>query len=122
MAVAHADSFVVSEIKIEGLQRIPDGTLLNYLPIAAGDPVDDNQITYAVSELYKTGFFSDVKFFRDGDVLLVRVKERPSIADVTFEGNSDIDDDALKDALLNIGVTRGQIYNRPLLEKLTLEL
>jgi len=117
-----ADEFVVSEIKIEGLQRLPDGTLLNYLPIVAGDPVDDNQVTYAVSELYKTGFFSDVKFFRDGDVLLVRVKERPSIADVTFEGNSDIDDDALEEALLNIGVTRGQIYNRPLLEKLTLEL
>jgi outer membrane protein insertion porin family len=122
MATAHADTFVVSEIKIEGLKRIPDGTLLNYMPIVVGDPIDDNQITYAISELYKTGFFADVQFFRDGDVLLVRVKERPSIADVEFTGNSDIDDDALKDALLNIGVTRGQIYNRSLLEKLTLEL
>jgi outer membrane protein insertion porin family len=122
MAAAHADTFVVSEIKIEGLKRIPDGTLLNYMPIVVGDPIDDNQVTYAISELYKTGFFADVQFFRDGDVLLVRVKERPSIADVEFTGNSDIDDDALKDALLNIGVTRGQIYNRSLLEKLTLEL
>jgi outer membrane protein insertion porin family len=122
MAAAHADTFVVSEIKIEGLQRIPDGTLLNYMPIVVGDPIDDNQVTYAISELYKTGFFANVKFFRDGDTLLVRVKERPSIADVEFTGNSDIDDDALKDALLNIGVTRGQIYNRSLLEKLTLEL
>ncbi len=122
MAAAHADAFVVSEIKIEGLQRIPDGTLLNYMPIVVGDPIDDNQVTYAISELYKTGFFANVKFFRDGDTLLVRVKERPSIADVEFTGNSDIDDDALKDALLNIGVTRGQIYNRSLLEKLTLEL
>jgi outer membrane protein insertion porin family len=122
MAAAHADAFVVSEIKIEGLQRIPDGTLLNYMPIVVGDPIDDNQVTYAISELYKTGFFANVQFFRDGDVLLVRVKERPSIADVEFTGNSDIDDDALKDALLNIGVTRGQIYNRSLLEKLTLEL
>ena len=60
--------------------------------------------------------------FRDGDVLLVRVKERPSIADVKFSGNSDIDDDALKSALTDIGVTRGQIYNRSLLDKLTLEL
>ncbi len=122
MAGAHADAFVVSEIKIEGLQRIPDGTLLNYMPIVVGDPIDDNQITYAISELYKTGFFANVKFFRDGDALVVRVKERPSIADVEFTGNSDIDDDALKDALVNIGVTRGQIYNRSLLEKLTLEL
>lgn len=122
MTAAHADTFVVSEIKIEGLQRLPDGTLLNYLPIAVGDPIDDNQITYSISELYKTGFFANVKFFRDGDALVVRVKERPSISEVEFTGNSDIDDDALKDALLDIGVTRGQIYNRSLLEKLTLEL
>jgi outer membrane protein insertion porin family len=119
---AHADSFTVGEIKIEGLQRLPDGTLLNYLPIVVGDPIDDNQVTYAISELYKTGFFADVKLFRDDDMLLVRVKERPSIANVEFSGNSDIDDDALKDALVDIGVTRGQIYNRSLLEKLTLEL
>jgi len=122
MLTAHADAFIVSSIKIEGLQRLPDGTLLNYLPIAVGDPIDDNQITYAISELYKTGFFADVKFFRDGDILVVRVKERPSIADVKFSGNSDIDDDALKEALVNIGVTKGQIYNRSLLDKLTLEL
>ena len=122
LGIAHADSFVVSQIKIEGLERLPDGTLLNYLPIVVGDPVDDNQITYAIGELYKTGFFSDVQFYRDADILLVKVRERPSIADVEFSGNSDIEDDALKDALLNIGVTRGQIYNRSLLEKLTLEL
>ncbi len=119
---AHADAFIVADIKIEGLQRLPDGTLLNYLPIAVGDPVDDNQITFAISELYKTGFFADVKLLRDEDTLVVQVVERPSIAEVEFSGNSDIDDDALKDALVDIGVTRGQIYNRSLLEKLTLEL
>lgn len=122
LPVASADDFVVSEIRIEGLRRLPDGTLLNYLPIVVGDPIDDNQVTYAISELYKTGFFADVRFFRDGDALVVKVKERPSISDVQFEGNSDIEDDALKDALVDIGVTRGQIYNRSLLEKLTLEL
>lgn len=118
----HADTFTVEDIKIEGLQRLPDGTLLNYLPIVAGDPIDDNQVTFAISELYKTGFFANVKMFRDDDTLVVRVVERPSIAEVEFSGNSDIDDDALKEALVDIGVTRGQIYNRSLLEQLTLEL
>ena len=122
VVAVHADTFVVSDIKIEGLQRLPDGTLLNSLPIVVGDPIDDSQITYSISELYKTGFFSDVKFLRDDDTLVVRVKERPSIADVKFTGNSDIDDEALNKALVDIGVTRGQIYNRSLLEKLTLEL
>ena len=117
-----ADVFIVEDIKIEGLKRLPDGTLLNYLPIVAGDPIDDSQVTFAISELYKTGFFANIKLFRDGDTLVVRVVERPSISDVEFSGNSDIDDDALKDALVDIGVTRGQIYNRSLLEQLTLEL
>ncbi len=115
-------TFTVDEIKIEGLERIPDGTLLNYLPIVVGDPIDSNQITYAISELYKTGFFADIKFFRDENALVVKVKERPSIANVEFSGNSDIDDDALKDALEDIGVARGKIYNSSLLDKLTLEL
>ena len=119
---ASADSFTVSEIKIEGLNRLPDGTLLNYLPIVVGDPIDDNQITFSISELYKTGFFADVKLLRDDNALIVRVKERPSIANVEFSGNSDIEDDTLNEALLDIGVARGKIYNRSLLEKLTLEL
>ncbi|HEB82083.1 MAG TPA: outer membrane protein assembly factor BamA [Gammaproteobacteria bacterium] len=119
---AQADNFTVAKIEIEGLQRLPDGTLLNYLPIVVGDPIDDSQITYAISELYKTGFFADVAMYRDGDTLLVKVRERPSISNVEFSGNSDIDDDALKKALVDIGVTRGQIYNRSLLEKLTMEL
>ena len=122
MANAYADTFTVDEIKIEGLKRVPDGTLLNYLPIVVGDPIDSNQVTFAISELYKTGFFADIKFFRDDDALVIRVKERPSIADVDFSGNSDIDDDALKTALEDIGVARGKIYNRSLLDKLTLEL
>ncbi len=119
---AHADTFTVDEIKIEGLQRLSDGTLLNYLPIVVGDPVDGNQVTFAISELYKTGFFADVRLLRDENALIVRVVERPSIAEVTFSGNSDIDDEALKGALQDIGVARGQIYNRALLERLTLEL
>ena len=119
---AHADAFIISKIKIEGLERLPDGTLLNYLPVGVGDPMDESQVIFSISELYKTGFFTDIKLLRDGTTLIVRVSERPSIADVTFDGNSDIDDDALNKALLDIGVTRGQIFNRSLLDKLSQEL
>ncbi len=121
-ADSNADTFILSKIKIEGLQRLSDGTLLNYLPVAVGDPMDEKQVIFSISELYKTGFFTDVKLFRDGNVLIVKVKERPSIADVTFTGNSDIDDDALKKALQGIGVVKGRIFNRSLMEKLSQEL
>ncbi len=117
-----ADSFIVSKIKIEGLKRLPDGTLLNYLPVSVGDPMDEKQVIFSIKELYKTGFFTDVALFRDGTTLIVKVKERPSINEVTFTGNKDIDDDALKKALTGIGATKGQIFNRSLLDRLSQEL
>jgi outer membrane protein insertion porin family len=123
LSVAHAaDSFIVGKIKIEGLQRLSDGTLLNYLPIQEGDPVDQKQITYAIKQLYKTGFFTNVTLLRDGTTLIVRVKERPSIADVKFSGNSDIDKKTINSALKDIGIVKGQIYNRSSLENMTAEL
>jgi outer membrane protein insertion porin family len=120
--VEAAQSFIVSDIRLEGLEKIPEGTLLNYLPVIQGDPLDDKQVIFAIRELYKTGFFADVQLFRDGDVLVVRVKERPSINDVSFDGNSDIDDETLEDAMKGVGLAKGRIFNRSLLEKLTQEL
>ncbi|MCK5262660.1 MAG: outer membrane protein assembly factor BamA [Gammaproteobacteria bacterium] len=117
-----SESFVVSDIRIEGLERLPDGTLLNYLPVQVGDPLDSKQIIFSIKELYKTGFFADVQLFRDGDALIVKVKERPSISEVNFSGNSDIDSKTLEGALEDIGIVQGRIYNRSLLEKLTQEL
>jgi len=120
--VEAAQSFIVSDIRLEGLEKIPEGTLLNYLPVIQGDPLDDKQVVFAIRELYKTGFFADVQLFRDGDVLVVRVKERPSITDITFDGNSDIDDETLEEAMKGVGLAKGRIFNRSLLEKLTQEL
>ena len=120
--VAAVQGFIVKDIRLEGLEKITDGTLLNYLPIKEGDPLDDKQVIYAIRELYKTGFFADVKLLRDGDTLVVRVRERPSINDVTFTGNSDIDDDTLKDALKSSGLVKGRIFNRTLMEQLSHDL
>ncbi len=117
-----AQSFIVSEIRLEGLEKISDGTLLNYLPVSQGDPLDNEQVVFAIRELYKTGFFADVQLFRDGDVLIVRVKERPSITEITFSGNSDIDDETLEEAMKGVGLAKGRIFNRSLLERLTQEL
>jgi len=117
-----SDSFIIEKIQIEGLERLDDGTLLNYLPVQVGDPLDQKQVSYAIRELYKTGFFANVALLRDGGTLIVKVHERPSISEVNFSGNSDIDDDTLEDALSDIGIQAGRIYNRTLLEKLSHEL
>lgn len=120
---AHAfDSFVVQDIRLEGLQRIGIGTVFNYLPVKVGDKLDAELSSQAVRDLYKTGFFKDVHLEREGNVLVVFVAERPTIAKVTFSGNSDIPSEQLEAALQHIELLEGRVFNRFLLEEIEQEL
>lgn len=116
------DPFTVRDIRLEGLQRISIGTVFNYLPIKVGDKLDDSLASKAISDLYKTGFFKDVRLERDGDVLVVFVAERPAIASISVTGNSDIPKEQLNDALKQIGLTEGRVFDRSMLERIEQEL
>lgn len=113
-----SSSFVVEDIRLEGLERIPDGTLLNYLPVKVGDPFETSQSTYVIQELYSTGFFKDVKLLKDGDILVVKVLERPAISEITWSGNSDIEDEQLEEILTDIGIVKGRVFNPSALDKI----
>ncbi|MDX1592742.1 MAG: outer membrane protein assembly factor BamA [Gammaproteobacteria bacterium] len=117
-----AEPFVVGDIRAEGLQRISAGTLFNYLPIKVGDRVDDERSAAALKELYATGFFDDVRFERDGDVLIVLVDERPAIAEISFTGNKAIETEQLEEGLRGIGLQQGQVFNTSLLDRIEQEL
>ncbi|HET7921649.1 MAG TPA: outer membrane protein assembly factor BamA [Gammaproteobacteria bacterium] len=117
-----SDTFVVKKIEITGLQRISDGTLYDYLPINIGDSVNGTRIQEAIRALYKTGFFNDVSMRRDGDTLIVVVKERPSIAYFTVTGNRLIKSDDLNKSLQKIGLSQGQIFNRVTLDQFKQQL
>src|SRR5215475_7934973 len=74
--------FVVGDIKLEGLQRISEGTVFNYLPVNIGDHLDAQRVREAIRALYATGFFRDVEFSRDGNTLVIAVLERPSLESI----------------------------------------
>ena len=116
--IVHADdnTFIVKKIQIEGLQRISDGTLYDYLPVNIGDKLDDARVQQAIRALYKTGFFRDVQLRRDGDTLVVMVKERPSIAHFTVTGNKLIKTEDLDKNLTKAGLSEGQIFNKVVLD------
>ena len=116
------ESFVIKEIRLEGARRIPAGTVFNYLPVTIGSRFSKDEAGIAISTLFKTGFFKDVRLERDGNILIVRVEERPAISKITFEGNSDIETEELTQALKNIGFAEGRVFNRSKLEKVELEL
>lgn len=122
---AHAgpeESFVVRDIRIEGLQRISEGTLLNYLPVNVGDRLDEQRIRSAIRAVYRAGFFRDVRFYRTGSTLIVEVEERPSIASFDISGNKDIETENLLDSLREMGLAEGRVFNRSTLEMVRQEL
>ncbi|MDH3376038.1 MAG: outer membrane protein assembly factor BamA [Gammaproteobacteria bacterium] len=116
------EPFTVSDIRVEGLQKISAGTIFNYLPIKVGDQFSDSDAGDAIRALYRTGFFADVQLEQDGDVLIVIVRERPSIARIDIVGNDDINDDALREAMQQTGFTEGRIFNQTLLDQVVQEL
>ncbi len=117
-----AESFTIDKIEVIGAKKIAVGTVFNYLPLDVGEQFDETRSPEIIKELYSTGFFENIELFRDGNTLIVKLTERPAIAEVNFEGNDDIDDEALNHALDQLGMTRGKIFNELLLSKLELEL
>lgn len=116
------EPFVVRDIRVEGLQRISAGTVFNYLPVKVGEVFDEARSAEAIRALFKTGFFSDVRIEREGDVLVVSVAERPAIASISISGNKEIETDQLREALKQIGLAEGRVFDRSLLDKVEQEL
>lgn len=114
--------FTVSDIRIDGLQRISAGTVFTYLPVQRGDTLDQAKAAEAIRALYKTGFFEDVALAHQGNILVVTVTERPAINKLTLTGNKDIKTDDLLKGLGDIGLTEGNTFDRLALDKVTQEL
>jgi outer membrane protein insertion porin family len=109
-------TFTVGDIRVEGLQRVTEGSVYNYLPINIGDTLSPQRIREAVRALYDTGFFRDVELRRDGNVLIVVVNERPTIESFELKGNKDIKTEDLGKSLRNVGLAQGKTFDRSVLE------
>ena len=121
-AYAQTEPFVVADIRVEGLQRIAPGSVFAALPISVGDVVDELAIRSISRNLFYTGNFDDIAVGRDGNVLVLTVAERPSISEITIEGNKAIETEALLDGLKGAGLAVGQVFQRSTLEGMQGEL
>src|SRR6266478_3202379 len=116
---ASAADFTVGDIRVEGLQRVSEGTVYNYLPVNIGDHLSAQRVREAIRALYATGFFRDVQLRRDGNTLVVVVLERPSIESFEITGNKDIKTEDLQKSLRNVGLATGKTFDRSVLEDVT---
>jgi outer membrane protein insertion porin family len=116
-AQSPGSDFTVGDIRVEGLQRISEGTVYNYLPVNIGDRLDQRRIQEAIRALFSTGFFSDIELRRDGETLVVVVHERPSIESFEISGNKDVKTEDLQQSLRSVGLATGKTFDRSVLEE-----
>ncbi|MGQ3890502.1 outer membrane protein assembly factor BamA [Legionella sp. CNM-4043-24] len=120
--VAAANGFVVGAIKVTGLQRVSVGTVLNYLPVQVGEEIGPSDTGEIIRALYETGFFQSVSLERQGNTLIVNVIERATIGSINVVGNKEIPSDKMKELLKQMGLVKGQVFQRASLERLEKEL
>ncbi|MFZ9284584.1 MAG: outer membrane protein assembly factor BamA [Burkholderiaceae bacterium] len=119
---AWAAPFVVRDIRIEGLQRVEPGTVFASLPVRIGDTYTDDSGSASIRALFSLGLFKDVRIEVDGNVLVVIVEERPTVANVDFTGTREFDKDSLKKALREIGIVEGRPFDQALAARAEQEL
>lgn len=115
-------AFVVSDVRVKGLQRISAGAIFNYLPVKVGDQFDPSTSSELIRELYKTGFFKNIELSTDGTAIVIEVEEYPSINSITFEGNKLIKEESLREALSQNDFVEGRVFKPNVLDQVKQEL
>lgn len=114
--------FTVKDIRLEGVQSVEPGIVFRNFPIASGDLVREANLAQAVRQLFKSGYFDDIRLERDGDFLVLRVTERPAISRIKLDGNKVIKDEDLLNGLKASGLREGDVFKRSALDQIRLEL
>lgn len=121
-AQANNSSFVIQDIRLEGLQRVSPGIVFRNFPVAAGEEADSVALANATRKLFKTGYFDDVKLLRDEGVLVLRLQERPAVSLIRIDGNDVLETEALLEGLKQSGLQEGDVFRRSTLEQVKQDL
>ena len=117
--ISHANSdFVIDDIRIQGLQRVALGAALTYVPVQVGDKLSDFRVKQVIRSLYSSTHFESISVARDGNTLVIKVTERPTISNIIFEGNDDIKDDQLQDSLNGSNIIVGEPLDKTVLNSI----
>jgi outer membrane protein insertion porin family len=116
------DDFLVSDIRIIGLQRVSTGSIFNVIPISVGDNIDQRKSADITRSLFATEQFDDIQIAKDGNTLIIVVQERPSISAIEISGNKALKTEQLLESLDGVGIKEGEVYKRSTLEKVKSEL
>ena len=117
-----AEIFQIEDIRVDGLERVSSGTVFSALTVSVGDTIDSDNIRNLTRDLFRLGFFNDIKISRDDSVLVISISERPAVAKLIIEGNTAIPEETLITSLSDAGLAEGQIFRQAILEGMSQEL
>ena len=121
-SISSEEEWVVSDIRISGLQRVSAGSVFNVMPIAVGDTVDSFDLQDTAKTIFRTGQFDDIQIGREGNTLIISIIERPSIASIELDGNKALKTEDLLKGLNDAGLSEGKVYKRSIVNSLALEI
>ena len=116
------ERFVVEDIVLKGLQRVDAGSMYAYLPFEVGDIFDTSMTPKIIKALFKSKFFDDIVIEREGNTIVIIFDERPTIADIEFDGIDGIEPEQLEKILEAANIAPGRIYDSSVLERIKSEL
>lgn len=94
-------SGMINKIVIKGNRKIETDAIRNKLVSREGAAYSSEQIRQDIQELFSLGYFYDVQVDRSESgplVLTYHVVEKPSIVEIDYAGNDEVDDNDLKEA------------------------
>lgn len=118
----NAQAFPVTDIRLEGLQRVAPGIVFRNFPVNTGDDIGSKELADAIRRLFDSGYFDDIQVLRDGDALVLQLHERPAISKIRIDGNDVIEDEDLLKGLKESGLQEGDVFKRATLEKIRTDL
>lgn len=116
------DTFSLRDIRVEGLQRVEPGTVFGSLPFRVGESYSNEKGAAAIRSLFSLGLFQDVRIEINGDVVIVVVEERPTVSNISFSGVKEFDNEVLRKALRDVGLTDGRPFDKALADRAEQEL
>ncbi len=109
---------VIRRVAVVGARRVDPDDVRATMKLGRGKVCTDPEITRDARALWNMGYFDDLAIesdpLGDGIKLTIRVLERPAIRKIKYEGNDEVDDDDIDEA---ITLEAGTILSVPEVEE-----
>ena len=105
---AMAQDFSFSRIDVDGNKRIETSTIITYSGLVTDQVFGADDLNRAYQNILASGLFESVEVVPNGNRLVIKVNEFPTVNKIAFEGNRRINDTTLRAV---VGMQPRRVFN-----------